>query len=93
MEEEIKEFIKRFSQFGLNVKKCFSEKNCYYFYIILKSKYSEAIPYYDKKNSHVVTKIDNNFYDINGKLSQKRINNLNLIPFCDINSGLKNQLL
>lgn len=90
---EVEEFIKRFNGFGLQVKDCFTNRNCYYFYIILKSRYPQAIPYYDKEKSHIVTKIGNNFYDINGRLSQKQLKEYNFVPFCELNSGLQKQLL
>jgi len=49
--------------------------NCYQFYEILKTIFPEAKAY--ESGGHVYTKIDNEFYDIRGKLDQDK---MNLIP-------------
>jgi len=49
--------------------------NCYQFYEILKTIFPEAEAY--ESGGHVYTKIDNEFYDIKGKLNQDK---MNLIP-------------
>lgn len=62
--------------------------NCYQFYEILKSIFPEATPY--ESGGHVWTKIDNNYYDIRGKLTK----NYELIPVEDdrIESLCKNKM-
>lgn len=42
----------------------FTAGSCLNFHLILRSVYSEAIPYYDV--NHIVTKIDGKLYDITG---------------------------
>ena len=44
----------------------FSNGSCYNFHLILKCVYPESIPYYNI--DHIITKIDNIFYDINGSI-------------------------
>lgn len=40
--------------------------NCYYFAIILKSRFPDGQIYYDVVNGHFIFKYNNNFYDWNG---------------------------
>ena len=44
----------------------FSYGSCMNFFCILRSIYPEAKPFYNM--SHVITKIDNNYYDITGQV-------------------------
>lgn len=53
---------------------------CYRFYLILKKAFPNAMPYMVSGNNgikHIVTKINNNFYDINGLY--ENINELKLM--------------
>ena len=43
--------------------------NCYYFAIILKARFPQAIILYDVINGHFVVDIDNKLYDWSGKIS------------------------
>ena len=58
----------------------FTKGSCYNMYMILHALYPDAIAYYD--GDHVVTKIGNNLYDINGIVRNKN----NYIPLCDKSS-------
>ena len=49
----------------------YTHGGCYKFYEFLKSIYPEAEAYLSPQLNHVITKIDNNFYDITGKLKKK----------------------
>ena len=40
--------------------------NCYYFAVILKARFSEAVVYYDVIYGHFVVKIKGAYYDHNG---------------------------
>ncbi len=62
-------FIQRIrdSEPGSVVK--YTEGGCYDFYKILLSEYPQSLPYYD--SDHVITKIDDNYYDITGKAEKK----------------------
>ena len=55
----------------------YTQGNCYQFYEILKVVFPNAEPYFD--GNHVWTKIDNDFYDITGKID----NNIKLYPIID----------
>jgi len=55
----------------------FSYGSCMNFFCILKTIYPEAKCYYDI--NHVITKIDNNYYDITGLVEKK-----SHIPFTQI---------
>jgi hypothetical protein len=44
----------------------YTQGSCYHFYKILKSVFTDAEPYY--QNSHIVTKINDRFYDITGEV-------------------------
>jgi len=54
--------------------------NCYQFYEILKCIYPEAEAYYA---GHVWTKIEDEFYDIRGKLKQEYKERYDLQPIVD----------
>ena len=45
--------------------------SCYKFYKILKTVFPDAIPYFNKDRNHIYTKINNTYYDINGKVRDK----------------------
>lgn len=65
--EEILTFIARIRQSHPRMVDIFTKGSCFYFYLILKHVYPEAI-YYDDFN-HVITRIDDKFYDITGEVS------------------------
>lgn len=48
----------------------FSKGSCINLFMILRSIYPESIPYHNI--DHVITKIDSNFYDINGAVIDTR---------------------
>jgi hypothetical protein len=50
------------------IQNIFSLGGCYQFYIFLKSIFPDAKPYMHYKKSHVVTKIDERYYDIDGEI-------------------------
>ena len=45
----------------------FENGGCFQFYLILKTIFPTAIPYYCVYRGHIFTKIGKYFYDINGK--------------------------
>lgn len=47
--------------------------SCYQLYNVLKVHYPQAIPYWSDKEGHAVVKIDEDFYDIGGKLNREYI--------------------
>jgi hypothetical protein len=48
---------------------CYLNGSCYRFYLILKEVFPEAIAYYD--GDHVITRIDDRYYDITGQVERK----------------------
>jgi hypothetical protein len=70
-------FIKSIREsFGASIA-VYTQGNCYQFYEILKTVYPDAIAYED--GNHVWTKIDDDFYDIRGKNSNIKKENLTLV--------------
>lgn len=68
MEEKILSIIKAIREsFGGSVG-IYTQGNCYQFYEILKTIFPEAEAY--ETGGHVYTKIDDQFYDIRGKLEK-----------------------
>lgn len=43
---------------------------CYNLFVILRTVFPEAVPYYDK--DHIITRIGNRYYDITGQVKKKR---------------------
>lgn len=44
---------------------------CHRFWVILRSIFDNAEPFYSKKEGHFITKIGDRFYDITGDVTQK----------------------
>lgn len=47
--------------------------NCYYFSIILKARFPQAIILYDVINSHFIVSINDEYYDWTGKIDKTGI--------------------
>jgi hypothetical protein len=87
MEERIVSIIKVIREsFGGSVG-IYTQGNCYQFFEILKTIFSEAVAY--ESGGHVYTKIDGQFYDIRGKL--KKDLHLILVEDSRIESLTKNK--
>ena len=72
MHERILNFIKSFQDFGTGVIDCFTSGNCYYFAIILQTRFggSDACPIvYDVVANHFATQIMGHIYDITGEVT------------------------
>ena len=61
------------------IKYIYTEGGCYQFYLLLKLLYPKAIPYISIDRQHVITRIDNKFYDIRGEFRKY----LNYKPMTD----------
>lgn len=55
----------------------FSEGSCFRLYKILKTIYAEAKAMYSRIDGHWITEINGSYYDINGKISKKYIEEKN----------------
>lgn len=64
--DRILHFIATIRQSHPQMENIFTKGSCFYFYLILKEVFPEA-EYYDDFN-HVITKIDDRFYDITGEI-------------------------
>ena len=64
----IENFIAKIRDSFIGSQQVYTEGSCYHFYLILKEVFIDAECWYDE--DHVVTKIDNKFYDITGEISK-----------------------
>lgn len=64
MENEVLEFINRRFNKDCN----WINGNCYYFAIILKERFPNAIILYDIIDGHFISQIDNHYYDWTGEI-------------------------
>jgi hypothetical protein len=51
----------------------YTQGGCFHFYLILACIYRDAVPYY---NGHVITKIQDKYYDITGEVQREHHFNL-----------------
>lgn len=63
-------FIRTIRKSFIGAEIVYMEGSCYQFYKILKCVFPDAIAYYD--SNHVITKIGNKYYDINGEVEAIR---------------------
>jgi hypothetical protein len=63
---EVKEFIATIRDSFIGSQQVYTEGSCYHFYLILKQVFPQAQAYYD--DTHIITKIDDKFYDITGEV-------------------------
>ena len=62
------ELIKAIRQSFIGAEQVYTQGSCNMFHYILKAAYPSAKPYWSHKAKHMITKIGNSFYDINGKV-------------------------
>lgn len=67
------DFITALRESDFYIQHLYTEGSCYQFYVLLKKMYPESIPYINIHKNHVVTKIDNFFYDINGVVVNTKV--------------------
>jgi hypothetical protein len=66
MNIEIEKFISVIRDSFIGSQQVYTEGSCYHFYLILREVFPEAECWYDL--DHVITKIDEKFYDITGEI-------------------------
>lgn len=77
MKDEVLDFInRRFSH--PEVIKSFTNGNCYYFVIILKTRFGVGHIVYNEIDNHFAYLLNNKIYDITGIICENFINNNNL---------------
>lgn len=62
----VENFISTIRDSFIGSQQVYTEGSCYHFYLILKEVFKDAEPYFDE--DHIVTKINNKFYDITGEV-------------------------
>lgn len=72
-EPEILKFLKELRNADATIPRIFLEGSCFRLCKILQIIYPEAIPMYSQKDGHWVTKIQEEYYDINGMLSKEYV--------------------
>lgn len=64
---KVEKFIQVIRDSFIGSQQVYTEGSCYHFYKILKQVFPEAECWYNQ--DHIITKIDDEFYDITGKIS------------------------
>lgn len=67
-EVAVEKFIASIRDSFIGSQQVYTEGSCYHLYLILKSVFPSAKPYYN--TYHIITKIDNKFYDITGEVKE-----------------------
>ena len=62
------DFIKTIRETDAYIQKIYLNGGCYSFHKVLKSIYPNAMPRINQSKDHVVTVIDDKFYDITGQV-------------------------
>lgn len=52
----------------IGAQQVYTNGSCVMFYFILKSIFPKALPYWSADAKHMITKIGNKYYDINGEV-------------------------
>lgn len=65
-------FIKAVRQSFIGSEQVYTQGSCVMFFLILKTVYPKARPYWSKKARHMITKINGKFYDITGTVKFTR---------------------
>lgn len=71
--DKIELFLKELRDSSDRMYDIFTTGSCFRLYLILKHIYSKAEPYWSDIDSHAISKINNNFYDIGGKLDKEYV--------------------
>ena len=69
----IENFLKELRESADIQFKIFTEGSCFRLYIILKTIYPKAKPYWSDLENHCVTKINGKFYDIGGEIKKSYV--------------------
>lgn len=70
---KILKFLQELKSADSTIPRIFLEGSCFRLYRILEVFYPEAEPLYSDMDGHWITKIDGEYYDINGRLSPKYV--------------------
>lgn len=67
------EFLKELKDSFSESYKVYTEGSCFRLYLILKTIFPSANPYYSELEGHWITEIHGRFYDINGEIDKHYI--------------------
>ena len=67
--QKILKFLQELKSADATIPRIFLEGSCFRLYRILEVLFPEAEPLYSDRDGHWITKIDEEYYDINGRLS------------------------
>jgi hypothetical protein len=79
MKIDVENFIATIRDSFIGSQQVYTEGSCYHFYLILKQVFPQAECWYDL--DHVITKIDERFYDITGEVkANTQLNKFETLP-------------
>jgi hypothetical protein len=81
---QIENFISAIRDSHSEMRNIFTQGSCWNFYLILRRVFPDSQPYYNI--NHVVSKIGDRFYDINGDVTREVLKNGHYSPFFTIYS-------
>ena len=64
--------VERFIKQRFNIDCNWLDGNCYYFAVILKARFPQAIIFYDIINCHFLVSINNKYYDWTGEIYKNK---------------------
>ena len=65
---DVERFIAKVRDSFIGSQQVYTEGSCYHFHLILKEVFEDAVPFWD--GDHIISKIDNKFYDITGEVAK-----------------------
>lgn len=76
MNKQILNFLKALRESADLQYKIFTEGSCYRLYMILKTVFPTAKPYWSDRSGHCITQIDGEFYDIGGRVTKQHVEDM-----------------
>lgn len=74
MEEiKIKNFLNELRDSSDDMYETFTEGSCFRLCLILKTIFTNTIPYWSEIDGHAISKIDKKYYDIGGELKKEYV--------------------
>ncbi len=70
---KVENFLKELRDSSDKQMRIFTTGSCFKLYLILKTIFPKAIPYWSDVDGHAITKIGREYYDIGGKLDYKYV--------------------
>ena len=80
MEKRVLNFLEALRESADMQYKIFTQGSCYRLYMILKTVFPTAKPYWSDRSNHCIIDIDGNFYDIGGKINIRHVTEMGYYP-------------